>query len=148
VTAPAAHRHPDHLVVPALARRAIFLSRLASLETSAADARWWPQEPQTGHGGPWTPEVVADTCPVDRTPDMFFDITDSWAAKSEALSCYASQFNRAQGRRATIINDPGFLQEVEAVGRRWGRRAGVKHAEALRVDMRPVFDDLPQGRWA
>jgi N-acetylglucosamine malate deacetylase 1 len=148
VSAPAARRHPDHLAIPALLRRAAFLSRLHRLVAEEPPARWWPAAPAAGPAPVWTPAQVGDTCPEDGRPDLLVDVTAAWPAKSAALACYASQFRREAGRAATHINDPSFLAGVEATGRRWGRRAGVEFAEALRLDMRPVVDDLPDGRWA
>lgn len=146
VTAPAAHRHPDHLATPALVRRAAFLSRLSALTVGAPPARWWPAPPPADLAPAWIPAVLGTTCLDGLEPDLLFDVSQTWDAKQRALACYASQFRREAGRRPTAINDPDFLDRVAERGRYWGRRAGVRWAEALQVDAVPVVDDLPD-RW-
>lgn len=152
VTAPAASRHPDHMATPALVKRAVFLSRLVRLEVAEPAMRCWMAAPDGALDDPpadsWVPAVVAGVCPEGEEPDLLFDVTASWDAKKRSLACYASQFHRTRGRRPTHINDRKFLADIEAIGRRWGRRAGVERAEALKLAMRPVLDDLPQWRWA
>ncbi len=70
-----------------------------------------------------------------------------WQRKATALACYASQFERAPGRRATMINDIAFLEKIERRARTWGRRAGVELAEALSGPAAPVLADLPEVPW-
>ena len=148
LTACGASRHPDHLAVAALIRRAAYLARLRALAVPEPPARWWPDPVAPPTEEAWVCSVVADACPQDTVPDLLFDITDTWKSKRRALACYRSQFQRREGCSPTAINDPSFLAEVDAAALRWGRRAGIERAEALKLDMRPVLDDLPQGRWA
>jgi bacillithiol biosynthesis deacetylase BshB1 len=150
VTAPEARRHPDHLATPALVRRAVFLARLRTLEVSAPAARWWPTAPTdaTEAAATWICEAMGETCPEGEQPSLVFDVSTSWAAKREALACYASQFRRDGGRLATHINDPDFLVRIDDRGRAWGRRAHVQWGEAVKLDAVPVQTDLPPERWA
>jgi len=148
VTAPAAHRHPDHLATPPLVRRAVFLARLPALEVVAPAARWWPAPPDRQPTAAWITPVVGETCPDGTEPDLLIDVSSTWDAKQRALACYRSQFQREPGRVPTAINDPAFLAEVGARAGRWGRRAGCSHAEALCLQAVPVVTDLPDGRWA
>lgn len=147
VTAPEPLRHPDHQATPGLAARAVFLSRLAT---------WQPELPPLRlHGAGALPEpadrwetvTVAHVTPEDGRPSLLFDISAHWERKLEALACYRSQLRRDDGRRATVINDPAFLQRIEDRARRWGRQAGTTHAEALTTQMVPVVADLPSEAW-
>ncbi|MCP4572027.1 MAG: bacillithiol biosynthesis deacetylase BshB1 [bacterium] len=148
VTAPEPRRHPDHVVTPALVEKAIFHARLAA---------WRPDEPVHrvwGGGAPlpadtptWQVEARFDTCPVGGEAALLVDISAHWQTKRRALDCYASQFARGDGRRATMINEPAFLEEIERRARAWGRRAGVDHAEALSGTAVPLVTDLPGEVW-
>jgi bacillithiol biosynthesis deacetylase BshB1 len=148
VTAPEARRHPDHVATPDLVRRAVFLARLAALPAATGDARWWPAAPVVAGDEPWVTEAVGHTCAADERPDLVFDVSGQWSAKTTALACFTSQFQRGDGRRATAINDPDFMVRLDDRARQWGRRVGVARGEALRMDAVPVADDLPPGRWA
>ncbi|MDD5718429.1 MAG: PIG-L family deacetylase [Candidatus Krumholzibacteria bacterium] len=148
VSAPVAHRHPDHLATPPLVQRACFLARLAAHTAAAPPARWWPCPPAEPPAATWIPAVTGAVCPEQAEPDLLLDVSTTWQAKRRALACYASQFQRGPGRRPTAINDPEFMAAVEDLGRRWGRRAGVAWAEALQLAAVPVVTDLPDGQWA
>lgn len=147
VTAPEPARHPDHQATPGLVERAVFLARLATFQPGAPAARL--------HGAPALPEAVerwetptvAHVCTEDGPPSLLFDVSAHWATKLAALDCYGSQLRREPGRKATVINDPAFLQRIEDRARRWGRRAGVTHAEALAGRHVPVVTDLPTEPW-
>jgi len=135
--------------VPALVRKGAFMARLAAWRPEAPAPRIWPEG--TSLPAPaerWECEAVCTVClPGDRV-DAYFDVSDVWPAKLAALRCYASQFEPSASARATMINDPVFLQEVERWARGWGFRAGVELAEALRVEASPVCRDLPAERWS
>lgn len=147
VTAPEPRRHPDHQATPGLAARAVFLARLST---------WQPELPPLRcHGAARLPEPVdrwetvttAHVTPEDEHPSLLFDISGHWERKLAALACYRSQLRRDDGRRATVINDPAFLQRIEDRARRWGRQAGVAFAEVLTTQQVPVVDDLPREPW-
>ncbi|RKZ19003.1 bacillithiol biosynthesis deacetylase BshB1 [bacterium] len=148
VTAPDAVRHPDHRITPALVERACFLSRLVAFRPGTVDVRLWER------GGTWPEpaerwqvEACFGVCPDNAEPTVIFDVTSTWAAKREALACYTSQFQRGDGRNATWINDPAFMEKIERRGSAWGQRAGVERAEALWGGGAPVLLDLPDERW-
>jgi bacillithiol biosynthesis deacetylase BshB1 len=147
-TAPDPVRHPDHQATPRLVARAAFLSRLSALQPEAPGGLvWkgggsWPEAAER-----WETEAVFSTCPDDGKPAVIFDVSSTWEAKQEALACYASQFARQEGRRATWINDASFLAKIERRAETWGRRAGVRYGEALCTAAVPVVTDFPQGRW-
>lgn len=148
LTAPAPRRHPDHLATPSLVKKAAFLARLPALVVVEPVARWWPQAPGAAVAASWIVDVIGETCADGDEPTLLVDVSSTWPHKVQALACYASQFDRGTASRPTFINDPDFLVSVADQARRWGRRAGVERAEALRLDRVPVVDDLPAGRWA
>ncbi len=148
VTAPAPVRHPDHLATPLLVKKAAFMARLTRVSPPRPAGRAWPAAwPEGDPARPWRCEAIFEVCPPGRTPSLLFEVTSAWTAKMEALACYRSQFEAAEGRRPTLINDAAFLAQVERVARHWGFRAGVELAEALRGDAAPLLGDLPPDRW-
>jgi LmbE family N-acetylglucosaminyl deacetylase len=148
VVAPDPVRHPDHVATPGLVQRACFLARLVRYAGALGDARWWPGPPAAEAAEAWTPEAQLEVCPDDGTPQVIFDVSSTWEAKQRALACFASQFRRDPGRRATAINAAAFAERIERRGRAWGARAGVAYGEALRTTALPVLGDLPAERWA
>ena len=95
----------------------------------------------------WEVQTVAHVTPEDGRPSLLLDVGAHWPAKLAALACYGSQLVRAEGRRATAINDPAFLERIEDRARRWGRLGGVARAEALTTTHVPVVADLPGEPW-
>jgi bacillithiol biosynthesis deacetylase BshB1 len=147
LTAPEAIRHPDHVALPPLVQKAVFLARLRNLAPPAPAARWWGASPEEA-AETWVPEALGETCPRGEGPDLYFDVSTVWQAKLAALDCYASQLRRDGERRPTAINDPEFLAWIDDRARHWGRAAGCERAEAVRLRARPVLQDLPAERWA
>lgn len=148
VTAPDPVRHPDHEATPALVARAAFLARLAAFRPPRPHHRHWADGavlPEAAER--WEVAARFAVCPDDGRPSLYFDVGPAWDRKTAALACFASQFERAPGRRATMINDAAFLEKIERRARSWGRRAGVALAEALCGDAAPVHADLPEEPW-
>jgi len=149
VAAPMPNRHPDHRAIPGLVRKGAFMARLAAWRPESAQPRIWPEDTTLPDPAErWECEAVCTVCLPGERPDVYFDVSEVWPAKMAALRCYASQFEPGTGARATMINDPVFLQEVERWARSWGFRAGVELAEALHVEGAPVYRDLPGERWS
>jgi len=148
VTAPDPVRHPDHQETPPLVARAAFLSRLAAWQPGSPGGRLWAQgAPWPEPVERWETEALWTVCADDGTPAAIFDVSAVWAAKEKALACYASQFARQEGRKATWINDQAFMEKIERRGRTWGRRAGAEFGEAVCTAAHPVLQDLPDQRW-
>ncbi len=148
VWAPTPRRHPDHLAVGPLVEKAAFMARLAAYDCAMPAMRIWDGgEAVPDPAGGWLCEAVFGVCRLGEKPDALFDVSDVWEAKVAALECYRSQFASGPGRRATMINDAEFMQEIERRARSWGWRAGVRHAEALRGNAAPLLGDLPPEVW-
>ena len=148
VTAPDAVRHPDHRETPKLVERAAFLSHLAAWQPGSPQGRIWTggaDYPEPAER--WAADARMAVCADDGQPSMIFDVSGTWAAKRTALDCFASQFARQAGRRATMINDASFLEKIERRGQTWGRRAGVAYGEALCSSAVGIMTDLPAERW-
>lgn len=147
VTAPEPLRHPDHQATPGLAARAVFLARLATWQPELPAHRLHGAVALPSAADRWETATVAHVTPEDGRPSLLFDVSAHWPAKLAALACYRSQLQRDDGRRATVINDPAFLQRIEDRARRWGRQGGVACAEAVTTTQVPVLADLPAEPW-
>ena len=148
ISAPDPVRHPDHVATAELVRRAAFLARLTELKVTEPEHSPWSdgaEVPSTADL--WVAEVVLSVCPAHATPSLLFDVTDQWGTKTKALHCYASQFQRSNLRRPTMINDGSFLDRIERRARNWGRRGGCEYAEAFCTDAVPVYKEFPESGW-
>ncbi|MBU8871990.1 MAG: bacillithiol biosynthesis deacetylase BshB1 [Gemmatimonadales bacterium] len=149
VTAPEPYRHPDHVATPRLVAKACFMAQLLSLQPDPpviglwSGGASWPEPAEV-----WQVDTLLSVCPASEKPSLFFDISETWEIKKQALACYASQFDSGGDRRPTPINDPDFLLRIERRARNWGRRAGCDFAEAFQTESAPVLNGLPTGRWS
>lgn len=103
--------HPDHLAATRLAAAARFWAKLTKCDLS---------------GDPWHPERIFHYACVHlkavSRPAFVVDISTTWRAKRESLTCYASQFPAAAPR-------PTVLERVAAADAWWGAMIGTTHGE-------------------
>ncbi len=145
VTAPDPVRHPDHVALPGLVNRAVFMSCLATYDPTPVDARFWAQgETFAAPVERWEIGAQLQVCPAGGRPDLIFNVSETWSVKMAALACYPSQFSAASGAVATHINSPEFMARIEQRGRIWGQSARCQWGEALCTRAVPVLTDLDQ----
>jgi bacillithiol biosynthesis deacetylase BshB1 len=121
VAAPYWHdRHPDHAGASRLLTEAVF----------SAGLRRFPAE-----GGAWKPEWVCYYFINDAaTPSFVVDVTETYALKTQALACHATQFRpTAEGAVATRLTSATFSQLIESRDAQFGALAGVAYAEGVVV---------------
>jgi len=148
LTSPDARRHPDHVETPDLVAKACFMAALIKFKTSLGDLEYWPEGAEFPEPVPrWAVPCLGHVCSENEKPSLFFDISTTWETKTEAIACFASQFNRSDDSVATHINDADFLKRIAMRSQRWGRLAGVNYAEAIRTESVPVMSNLPSGVW-
>lgn len=111
-------RHPDHEAAGQLARRAHFLAGIARHTPDAGPA--FRSE-----------RLLFYPCHHDVEPSVLVDVSDTMDAWRAAVAAYDDQFTREEGRAATPINRPGFVDAEAGRRARWGQRIGVAHAEAF-----------------
>ncbi len=122
-----ASRHPDHAQVAELVRRAQFWCGVRR----------------------HTPDVPCVPRPVllraldfhPMAPSFVVDIRHELEAKMQALRCYASQFERAAGDTATLLNDPAYLQRIETNAHTYGQLIGSPAGEPYAIDGAVPLDD-------
>jgi len=126
LTHPPECRHPDHVQTAKLVVEACFYSGLRKLVTE--DANGQTQQP-------WRPRHVlhfAEVMPFE--PTLVVDVTSTWADRTRALQCYASQVHHPDyvpkmDEPETFISNPDFFAWIEARARMWGYRIGARYGE-------------------
>jgi len=129
-------RHPDHGRGGRLIADACFYAGLRKIETT------WDGVPQE----PWRPGRVFHML-QDRLsePSFIVDISDVFERKMEAIRCYGSQFFNAgdtSGEPKTYISAENFLDLIMYRDALFGKRIGVKYAEAFVSENTPGIADL------
>lgn len=115
---PKIDRHPDHGKAGALARDAVFYARLKALDTG---------QPPFAAAGRMTFQYNG---PASVSPSVVADITETFAAKMEALRAYRSQFyNPSYGGEETYISSREFMEQIEVRARFFGGLIGVRYGE-------------------
>lgn len=137
-------RHPDHGRAAKLIADACYLSGLLKIETK--DHNGQAQEK-------WRPQAVYHYS-QDRSKkaDLVVDISDFFDQKMKAILCYTSQFHAQPGSQ--FINEPqtpisgkDFMEFQKHKAAVYGREAGIKLAEAFKVERVIGVKDLMQLSW-
>lgn len=102
------YNHRDHRVVG--------FAALDAASPAAASPLYFPEQ-----GAPWQVEVAYLSGSLEA--DVFVDVTETIAAKVDAVLCHGTQLG-ANGER--------FRPVLEARAAEAGKRAGVRYAEAFR----------------
>ncbi len=125
-------RHPDHGNATRIALDAIFYSGLVKIESKDDDGKL--QEP-------WRPSHILQYMQDQPfTPDLIFDITDTFETKKEAILAFESQFNveEAGDEPETYVSSTQFFKQVEARARYFGHQIGVKYGEPFKYYNGPI----------
>ena len=109
-------RHPDHVEASRLCDRAWYLAGLRQFEAE---------------GEPFRPDARYHFASrIGFHPSLVVDVTGAWEAKREAILAHRSQVLReGPGRTPTQLNEPDFLDRLEARGRHFGSMIGVRYGE-------------------
>ncbi|AZR74782.1 bacillithiol biosynthesis deacetylase BshB1 [Anoxybacter fermentans] len=111
-------RHPDHAAASRLIEIAIFKS---GLKRYLLDEELPPYRPSR-----WYYYLQHQ----HENPNLVVDVSSVYARKMEAIRAYKSQFDPRMGFK-TYINQPIFLQKIEARDQYFGAMVGVKYGEGL-----------------
>ncbi len=125
---PPVERHPDHEAVHRLCKAATFLAGLAKVLTYSNGRE------QSTHR-PRRTLCFQQQFDFPRHPDVYVDISSTFAAKMESIRAYSSQFHAPDSYTSdepeTFISRPAFLMELEARARYYGSRIGTDYAEGF-----------------
>lgn len=110
-------RHPDHVAASHLVAEAAYRAGLAKWRAA---------------GDPFRPERLLYYFIHGSTqPSFVIDVSAHYERKLEALRAHRSQFQRAEAGVPTPINNPRYLNDLEARDRYFGSLVGVQHAEGF-----------------
>ncbi|MFT3936224.1 MAG: bacillithiol biosynthesis deacetylase BshB1 [Chitinophagaceae bacterium] len=119
-------RHPDHGRAGHLIADACFLSGLVKIETKDENGRLQER---------WRPKQVLHYLQDwYHEPDLLIDISDVFEQRMQSILAYHTQFHTdktAEEGPQTYISTPDFFDSVIARCRMFGKRIGVKYAEAF-----------------
>lgn len=125
-------RHPDHGNGTRLALDALYYSGLTKIETSDDDRNLQER---------WRPSHILHYM-QDRpfTPDIVFDITETFETKKEAILAFETQFNVSNSSEEpeTYISSREFFEGIEARARHYGHLIGAKYGEPFKYYNGPL----------
>jgi len=112
-------RHPDHGEASRLVDRAWYLAGLRRYDAE---------------GDPFRPEArYYFASRIGFEPSFVVDITATWDVKRRSILAHKSQVLReGQDTSATALNEPDFLERIEARARHYGGMIGVRYGEPFR----------------
>lgn len=123
-------RHPDHVRAHRLCKEAWFYAGLKNIPTTYGGRSQLPHRP----------DVYFEFMQwYEFSPSFIIDVSEAWETKMTAIRAFASQFHDPNSKEpATKLSHPGFLDLIEARGRYYGERIGVRYGE-------PFFSIAPVG---
>ena len=113
-------RHPDHVEASRIVDRAWYLAGLRQFDPGQG-------EPHRAEGR------YHFASRIGFQPTFVVDITPVWEEKKKAILAHATQVSRTESRGKTPLNDPGFLDRIEARARHFGSQIGVRYGEPFRA---------------
>ncbi|WP_042204296.1 bacillithiol biosynthesis deacetylase BshB1 [Paenibacillus camerounensis] len=127
-------RHPDHIACSRLVEEAVFNAKLR---------KYMPDKPAV----PAPLLYFYFINDLGRT-DLIVDVTEQYALKEQALSCYRSQFEKAPGEDvvSTPLNE-GYIERVRSRDMLLGQRRLIPFAEGFATRVPHAVDlFLDKGR--
>lgn len=122
-------KHPDHSIAGRLVIEASWIAGLVNYEIEGLA----PHRPS---------RVFFYPSRYEFEPKFIVDISDHWERKKEACLAFASQFHReGSDEPATEIARKGFIDQVEARARSYGRLIGARYGEPYTMAEGVALDD-------
>lgn len=114
-------RHPDHVEASKIVERAVYLAGLVRYKAD---------------GEPFRPSArFYFVSRVGFQPSFVVDVTEAHETKRLAMLAYKSQVSQATpGVSPTQLNQPGFLERIDARMRHYGGMIGVPYGEPYASD--------------
>lgn len=123
-------RHPDHRVASELGRDACFLAGLGRYQASG--------EPHRPHKILYALAYREDPL----KPSFVVDISDHFAAKLEAIRCYASQFDGAKAAGEIFPTGQDLYALVETQNAHYGSLIRARYGEPFHTHETVAIDDV------
>jgi bacillithiol biosynthesis deacetylase BshB1 len=122
--------HPDHEAAGRLARKAVHFAGLKGYKGDLSHHR--------------VNRLVTARYTAHFEPSFYVDISEHIETKQRAILAYQSQFGTVveeNGRPATRMSKPGFIDQFMSRSAATGLKCGCYHAEEYLVGTAPVYDD-------
>jgi N-acetylglucosamine malate deacetylase 1 len=127
-------RHPDHVSVSALIKKAMFLTGLEKVKTFDKEVPQAAFRPN---------KLFYYMQTYTFEPTFIVDVSDSFEAKMKAVKSYVSQFYNPKSTEAeTFISRPIFLNNIEARARHYGFQIGKEFGEPFFCEEKIELDIL------
>ena len=129
-------RHPDHMDVSNLVKRAVFSSGLEKFKTTSSGKKQTAFRPK---------KIFYYMQTYLFIPTFIVDISDYFQLKMKSVNAFKSQFhNPAIKKEDTFISKPGFLDYVEARAKFYGFQIRKNYGEPFycEEDIEYDFNDL------
>ena len=129
-------RHPDHMDVSNLVKRAVFSSGLEKFKTTSSGKNQKAFRPK---------KIFYYMQTYLFAPTFIVEISDYFHLKMKSVNAYKSQFhNPAIKKEDTFISRPGFLDYVEARAKFYGFQIRKNYGEPFycEEDIEYDFNDL------
>jgi len=129
-------RHPDHIDVSILIKRAVFSSGLEKFKTSVSGKSQLPYRPK---------KIFYYMQTYIFEPSFIVDISEHFQTKMKSCTAFKSQFHNPSLRKEdTFISKPEFLDYVEARAKFYGFQIRKKYGEPFycEEDIEYDFNDL------
>lgn len=114
-------RHPDHIAVSKLCKKAVFYSGLAKIKTFDKEQAQEPFRPAKLY-------YFMQTYTFE--PSFIFDISETFDTKMKSIEVYSSQFHNPKSKEPeTFISKPGFIEFIKARASFYGFKIGKQYGE-------------------
>jgi bacillithiol biosynthesis deacetylase BshB1 len=125
-------RHPDHMDVSNLIKRAVFNSGLKKLKTTAAGKSQHHYRPE---------KIFYYMQTYIFIPSFIVNISDHFGIKMKSVKAFKSQFyNSATTEADTFISRPEFIDYIETRAKFYGFQIGKKYGEPFYCEEAIDFD--------
>lgn len=125
-------RHPDHIDVSNLIKRAVFSSGLEKFKTSLSGKSQTAYRPK---------KIFYYMQTYLFEPSLIVDISDYFEVKMKSCKAFKSQFhNPALKKEDTFISKPEFLEYVEARAKFYGFQIRKKYGEPFYCEEKIEYD--------
>lgn len=125
-------RHPDHIDVSNLVKRAVFSSGLEKFKTSVSGKSQKAYRPK---------KIFYYMQTYTFEPSFIVDISEHFQTKMKSCKAFASQFhNPSLKKEDTFISKPEFLDYVEARAKFYGFQIRKKYGEPFYCEENIEYD--------
>lgn len=114
-------RHPDHISVSRLAKRAYFFSGLPKIKTFDKETQQEAYRPK---------KLFYYMQTYSFKPSFIVDISETFEIKMKAVRAFATQFFDPRSTEPeTFISQPGFIKLIESRAQTYGFKIGKEYGE-------------------